>query len=137
MDGDEADRRQQADRARDDRRVAVAERDEPQRDEDRHRTEQTRQALDQAELAAGGLAQGVIRDMDEEQKRESEVREQEPTHTDYYAPGTPADASSRSISSSLSSSSAAATFSSRCSIELVPGIGSITGERCSSQASAT
>ncbi len=33
--------------------------------------------------------------------------------------------------------SAAAQFSSRCAIDPVPGIGSITGERCSSQASAT
>ena len=39
--------------------------------------------------------------------------------------------------SSSSSSSAAAVFSSRCFTLDVPGIGSITGERCSSQASAT
>ena len=36
----------------------------------------------------------------------------------------------------MSSSPAAATFSSRCSIEFVPGIGTIAGERCSSHASA-
>ena len=36
--------------------------------------------------------------------------------------------------SSLSSSSAAAQLASRCSTLLVPGIGSITGETCSSQA---
>ena len=40
-----------------------------------------------------------------------------------------------SNSSSVSSSPAAATSSSRCSIEFVPGIGTIAGERCSSQAS--
>ena len=40
-------------------------------------------------------------------------------------------------SSSESSSSAAATFSSRWATDDVPGIGSITGERRSSQASAT
>ena len=36
----------------------------------------------------------------------------------------------------MSSICAAAKFSSRCSIEDVPGIGSITGERASSHASA-
>ena len=38
---------------------------------------------------------------------------------------------------SSSSSSAASMFSSRCADELVPGIGSITGERASSHARAT
>src|SRR5262249_19719540 len=42
-----------------------------------------------------------------------------------------------SISSPLSSIPAAPRFSSRCSAEEVPGIGSITGERWSSHASAT
>jgi hypothetical protein len=41
-----------------------------------------------------------------------------------------------SKSSSLSSMAAPSAFSVRCSTEDVPGIGSITGERLSSQASA-
>ena len=45
--------------------------------------------------------------------------------------------SSASSSSSSSSSSAASRFSSKCAIELVPGIGTMTGECWSSQASAT
>src|SRR5262249_54084676 len=45
--------------------------------------------------------------------------------------------SSESISPSSSVSAAAATFSSRCCTEEVPGMGSITGEWSSSQASAT
>lgn len=45
--------------------------------------------------------------------------------------------SSRAISSSDSSIAEAATFYSRCSTEDVPGIGSVTGERWSSQAIAT
>ena len=44
---------------------------------------------------------------------------------------------SRRISSSLSSSPAAAMFSSRWATALVPGIGSMTGDRASSQASTT
>ena len=55
-------------------------------------------------------------------------------HPTSTPPAAPAIASR---SSSLSVSSAAATFSSRCSTDEVPGIGSITGERASSQASAT
>jgi hypothetical protein len=47
--------------------------------------------------------------------------------------GTPARLSN---SSSVSRTDAAATFSSKCSIELVPGIGIITGLRRSSHASA-
>src|SRR6202021_1864220 len=46
-----------------------------------------------------------------------------------------AAASSSCHSASLSVTSAAFKFSSRCAIEDVPGIGSITGERCSSHAS--
>jgi hypothetical protein len=40
-------------------------------------------------------------------------------------------------SSPVSRSAAAARFSSRCATDEVPGIGSITGERASSQARAT
>src|SRR3979411_1428855 len=40
-------------------------------------------------------------------------------------------------SSSFNRNDAASTFSSRCSIDEVPGIGSIIGERFSNQASAT
>ena len=45
--------------------------------------------------------------------------------------------SSESSSASVNSSSVAPRFSSKCSIEPVPGIGTITGECPSSQASAT
>ena len=48
--------------------------------------------------------------------------------------GTPARLS---YSSSFSFTDAAATFSSRCSTELVPGMGSMIGDRRRSQASAT
>ena len=48
-----------------------------------------------------------------------------------------AASSSRCRSGSSSTSSAASTFSCRCASEAVPGIGSMTGERSSSQASAT
>ena len=41
------------------------------------------------------------------------------------------------FSSSVNRKEAACTFSSRCSIEEVPGIGSMMGDRLSSQASAT
>src|SRR6202049_1685257 len=44
---------------------------------------------------------------------------------------------SLSYSSSDKRREVAATFCSRCSIEEVPGMGSIMGERCSNQASAT
>jgi hypothetical protein len=48
-----------------------------------------------------------------------------------------ATAASSRYSSSVNRKEAACTFSSRCSIEDVPGIGSITGDRFNSQASAT
>src|SRR5919198_1188822 len=47
------------------------------------------------------------------------------------------DAHTAISSASSSSISSAARFSRRCSIDSVPGIGSITAERCSSQASLT
>ena len=55
-------------------------------------------------------------------------------HGEAFTPGRTLPISA--TSSGDSSISAAARFSSRCSIDDVPGIGSITGERASSQASA-
>jgi hypothetical protein len=46
-------------------------------------------------------------------------------------------AASLSYSSSINSTEAAAMFCSRCSTELVPGMGSMMGDRRSSQANAT
>src|SRR6266849_4890016 len=48
--------------------------------------------------------------------------------------GTPASSAN---SSSVNRNDPASMFSSRCSTEEVPGIGSVNGERCSNQASAT
>ena len=75
---------------------------------------------------------------DETHRQPEPAPEREPTAARLKVVSSGYAASSRRCRSGSSrTSSAASTFSSRCAIEPVPGIGSITGERASSHASAT
>jgi len=95
VDGDEADRGDNADRAGDLRRTAMAGRDERQRHEDGGHSEQAGQACNSRELLVPGLTQRVVGHMAGEQDRQGDVREQEPAHEGYYARRAPVDASAR------------------------------------------
>src|SRR5580658_6897203 len=61
----------------------------------------------------------------------------DPSTANQRTPANSGTSASSANSSSFNLTDAARIFSSRCSIDAVPGIGSMIGERCSNQAKAT